>query len=313
MIKISAFPTDCEEEQERLGLDIVRRTITPEQIDELEGIMLDLPQIDISVTHRFSAGVYVREVTLPKGSFAIGHAHKKDCINVVLSGRVSVLVDGAVCQIEAGTVFTGKAMQRKVGYVHEDSRWLTLHATDNMDIASLEGELICKSATFMAYERKILALHAAKESELEGFVAIREKEMVIDADRVDFQLAISELGFSADAVRAISENTMDQICSPEGSGFKIVLAPSQREGKGVFAKQDIENGEFIALARVGDKRTIAGRFTNHSAVPNAFMQIDGDSISLVASRGIPRGGEIVVDYRQARAESIKSMAPAGSQ
>ena len=65
-------------------------------------------------------------------------------------------------------------------------------------------------------------------------------------------------------------------------------------------------GAVIAPARIAGKRTPAGRYTNHSAKPNAVMvQLPSGDIDLVASRHISGcaggqlGEEITIDYRQA--------------
>lgn len=61
----------------------------------------------------------------------------------------------------------------------------------------------------------------------------------------------------------------------------------------------------IECARIGDKRTPAGRYTNHSASPNAKFVPTRDGLNLVATRRITGmtggrvGEEITIDYRQA--------------
>ena len=99
---------------------------------------------------------------------------------------------------------------------------------------------------------------------------------------------------------------------PTGS-WKVKTGSSVIEGKGLFATADIAAGELIAPARISGKRTIAGRYTNHAAAPNAEFQAAfpyGD-INLVALRTIEgcRGGydgeEITIDYRAAYALKMR--------
>ena len=275
---------------EERSLAIVRQAITPEQIEALEARMLEDGRIELPVIHRICDGVYFREVTLPAGYFAIGHAHPKDTMNFVMGGSVSVLIDGVVRKIEAGAVFVSKAMQRKVGYIHSPCRWITAHRTDLTDIAAIEEEIIVKSEAFKAYERR--AVNAPKR--------VDELEDAIEADRADYFMALSELGFTHAQARAMSENDSDQIRMPEGLATKVHLANSQREGIGVFASAIIDELEVIGPARIRDKRTPLGRFTNHSANPNAAMALGPDGILLVAMKPIIPHQEITVDYRRAR-------------
>jgi hypothetical protein len=87
---------------------------------------------------------------------------------------------------------------------------------------------------------------------------------------------------------------------------RVALTHSQREGLGIFSKLNFQKGTAIVPARMDGKRTPAGRYTNHSANPNAiFTKLDGDHIALVAEKDIEAGDEITVDYRQARNEAIK--------
>ena len=91
-----------------------------------------------------------------------------------------------------------------------------------------------------------------------------------------------------------------------------MVAASKIDGKGVFATGDIIEGEVIAPARIANKRTPAGRFTNHAKNPNAMMiLLDNGDINLVAKRAISgcKGGnlgeEITIDYRQALSLAIR--------
>jgi hypothetical protein len=92
----------------------------------------------------------------------------------------------------------------------------------------------------------------------------------------------------------------------------VQVSKSPIEGKGLFATCEFKPGDIIAPSRVGDFRTPAGRYTNHSKHPNAKMVSVGDNIYLEATTDIKGctggnlGDEISVDYRQS-AELIRSM------
>ncbi len=260
-------------------LELIGDLGTLEKIEAFEAVGLEMPQIEVPVVHRFCEGVYIREATLSAGMFAIGHAHTKDCINTVLSGSVSVMIDGALKRFSAGDVFIGKAGDRKAGYVHEESRWQTVHATKETDLAALEREFLVKSSAFIAHERRV------------------------EEDRLDYQLAVAELGFTHEQVVAISCNEADRV---DFGADLVFIAKSARDGLGVFASLPFVTGDKIAVASIGGKRTEGGRFTNHSSTPNAAMVADENgTVYLVATKSIPAWCEVLVDYRQTKRLSVR--------
>ncbi|WP_150047325.1 SET domain-containing protein [Methylomonas rhizoryzae] len=115
----------------------------------------------------------------------------------------------------------------------------------------------------------------------------------------DFERWLAEYNFTAAAVRAITENTADQIPMPAGFD-KVKLQPSPINGLGMFATCAADTNEVLAPGRVGVMRTPAGRYTNHSPTPNAyFFQASGGDLVLVAKRRVTAGEELTIDYRQA--------------
>ncbi len=130
---------------------------TPERIEHLEGIILKLPQVDIPAHHHFSPGVYIREVTMPKGVFVIGHCHKTEHFNLALKGRASVMMDGEVHHITAPAVIKSGAGVRKIFYVHEELQWATVHATTETDVSKLEDDLVAPTESFREHELHKLA------------------------------------------------------------------------------------------------------------------------------------------------------------
>lgn len=243
--------------------------------------MLTQPQVSCDVRHIFGPGLYVREITFPADTFAIGHWQKHEHLNVMLKGRATVMNDdGSTTTLVAPMTFIGKP-GRKVGYIHETVIWLNIYSTTETDVEKLEATYLDKSPTYQL-SQKLLDLKPGG----------------------DYQKLLSELGVTEEIVRAQSENDDDQIPFPSGS-YKIKVGRSQIEGRGIIATADIAAGEFIAPARMGGKRTPAGRFTNHAREPNARMvPSDSGDINLMSSRNIRgcRGGqdgeEVTIDYRQ---------------
>lgn len=263
-------------------------SLTPRfDIAASEARMLSLPQAPCPVVHRFGPGIYIREVTLPAGAMAIGHRQRHEHTNMMLKGRVRLQQDdGSWRELVAPLFFIGKP-GRKIGYVIEETVWQNIYATSETDIETLEAMLLEKSDGWIAADAQRFA-QAAQACAL---------------DRSDYRLMLEQTGFTEAVARAQSENASDQIPMPPGYSVRVMSSPI--EGRGLFLTSPVGAGDVIAPARIAGRRTPAGRFTNHSATPNAFMRQRGSDIDLVALRDIEgccggdQGEEVTIDYRQA--------------
>lgn len=112
-------------------------TLLKDKIESGELIEQECP-----VTHRFSPGLYLREILMPKGTRIIGKIHATEHFNVVLTGSCTVITAEGKEEIKAPHTFISKAGVQKVVVVHEDCRWQTLHVTDKTDIDEIEKEVI---------------------------------------------------------------------------------------------------------------------------------------------------------------------------
>lgn len=109
-----------------------------------------------------------------------------------------------------------------------------------------------------------------------------------------YEAFISSIGMDQEEVNAIVENTDDQIQFDKD--YRLVIGPSKIHGSGLFTQVDILTGEIICPARVGNFRTPAGRYMNHSATPNTYMKIFADSIQVIAAENILKGAELTTNY-----------------
>lgn len=132
------------------------------QIEQAEKVLLELPQVECELKHRFAPGVYMREVLMPAGSFIIGHCHKTGHLNIITEGSARVMMDGVVHEIKAPCVFTSTVGVRKILYIRETCRWATIHPTNETEMDKLEAELIVKSQSFLEHCQK--DLNALKDS-----------------------------------------------------------------------------------------------------------------------------------------------------
>jgi quercetin dioxygenase-like cupin family protein len=123
------------------------------QVESLEADLLKLPQIECPLVHRFAPGVYLRQIFMPAGSFIIGHCHKTEHFNIVMSGRALVMMEGQTQEIAAPSVFVSQPGVRKVLRVLEDMVWMTVHVTPETDLQKLEEQIITKSPSFLQYHQ----------------------------------------------------------------------------------------------------------------------------------------------------------------
>jgi hypothetical protein len=121
--------------------------VVREQIERLESAMLAAPfeKMQIKTTHYFAKGLYAREVFIPKGTLLTGKIHKSECISIMPMGDKTLLTEDGIRRIKAPFTAVGRPGLKRVGFAHEDSIWITVHATTERDLEKLESELIAKN------------------------------------------------------------------------------------------------------------------------------------------------------------------------
>jgi len=107
---------------------------TNESIDKLEAAMVvNGNLIDCPLMHRFTPGLYTREIFMPAGSMVTSRIHKTEHQFILLEGVVSVFSDNDGEQLlKAPYVGITLPNTRRVLYVHENARWITAHPVDIM-------------------------------------------------------------------------------------------------------------------------------------------------------------------------------------
>lgn len=271
---------------------LTQKDIAPEglhqRINEVTEKMLAMPQAEASVIHRFSPGLYIREVSLKAGSFIIGYIHKHDHFNIMLKGHLIMInEDGSITDFIAPQSYTAKP-GRKVVYIVEDTVWQNIYPTDETDIDKIEEMFLDKGADAPLTDEQLANTSRAE----------------FEADRFDYSYMLANNGLTEEFVREIAEREDDLIPMP-GNVHPYRIGISLIEGKGYFLTVGAKAGVLLAPARIGDMRTNAGRFVNHSRSPNAEMRKGPDNtIYLVAIKNIDGcmggsiGTEVTTDYQR---------------
>lgn len=98
--------------------------------------------------HSFSDGIYVREITIPKGVILTGKIHKHDHPNFLIKGKVKVFTEHDGFEIlTAPCHMISKAGTKRAVEAMEDTVWVTVHhnPTNTTDLKKIEGNVIAPS------------------------------------------------------------------------------------------------------------------------------------------------------------------------
>lgn len=126
------------------------------KIERLEGMMRQVQtQVEIKPIHRFAKGLYAREIFIPKGTLLTGKIHKREHLNIVALGEISVLTEAGPQRIKAPCTIVSLPGTKRVGYAHEDTVWITVHATEETSVERIDDELVVD--TYEQYQTWALA------------------------------------------------------------------------------------------------------------------------------------------------------------
>ena len=252
-------------------LDVASSTelaVRREKIMELEKMSMQKPQVDIPVKHYIHGGMYVREITIPKGVMVTGSIYKFDHFDIMISGDITVSSDdGESKRLKGYNVFEGMSGKKRAGYAHEDTTWITIHP-----FSAETGDEIQEFVTANSFD------------ELEEFR--------IDYSKGDFQFFLSQIGMTEEQI----QQDMDS-CPVVETIANVEIKESPIQGKGVFATQSFNANEAVGIARTNGVKTTIGRYCNHSPQPNVFPLLDGDEVIFISNRKIEAGDEILANYR----------------
>lgn len=108
----------------------------------LEKIMLDLPQVDIPITHHFCDGMYARVAFIKKGTLMTGAIHRQASLQIMVSGKVSVATDRDAAQELSGFhIMVSPPGTKRAGVALEDTIWVTILKTDETDPEQIVAKL----------------------------------------------------------------------------------------------------------------------------------------------------------------------------
>jgi hypothetical protein len=142
--------------------------LTPDQRQEIRELILrfetELGKVPGAVfgdsdlcplKHTFAAGVYLREMFIPAGVALVGEIHRHAHPVFMVKGLISIITDNGLKLIRAPYWGVSPAGVKRIGYAHEDTTWITVHATTETDLAKIRKSLVVES--FAEFERELMA------------------------------------------------------------------------------------------------------------------------------------------------------------
>jgi hypothetical protein len=116
------------------GTAAVHRSKPQQALDRAQAVLGKLRQMEMPLVHRFTPGLYVREIFMPKGTLVISRTHKTEHPFVVSQGHASVWSEeGGLVEIKAPHCGITKPGTRRILLIREDCIWTTFHPTNETD------------------------------------------------------------------------------------------------------------------------------------------------------------------------------------
>ena len=115
---------------------------TLEQIERLQGEMMQMPQAELQTEHYFSGGMYCRKLIRSAGTLIVGKVHKKDHFFLCAKGEIIAWSEGGMRHLYAGDVICSKPGTKRVTLAVTDAIGITFHKTNKTNLDKIEKELI---------------------------------------------------------------------------------------------------------------------------------------------------------------------------
>jgi len=139
------------------------------QMDMVEAkIVENYELLVMPLVHRFTDGLYSREIELPKGALVTSRTHLVQHQFFLMKGKVSVWNnDGQEQIVEAPYVGITEPNTRRVVYAWEDSMWVTCHPNPNNEVLEEFEDMIFEfhDNTLLSDEMKEKIQEAKKKAD----------------------------------------------------------------------------------------------------------------------------------------------------
>lgn len=117
-----------------------------DNIVKLEAAILEAPQLDIPLAHRFLPGIYVREAEcIPAGTIFTSRIHKSEHLCFIVSGELTLATEAGSERIVGPCFIHAMPGTKRAAVTHTDVHWINVHPNpeNETDITKVEDMLAC--------------------------------------------------------------------------------------------------------------------------------------------------------------------------
>ena len=131
-------------------------------VNEIEKIMLQMPQVELPVEHKYAHNVCARVLDIPAGVTLTGAIHKYENLNFLLKGSMSLVMDdGEVKTLHAPSIVVSPAGVKRIATTHSDCTCVTMFGTDEKDPEKIVADFTAASEAEYLEFSKILQIEGA--------------------------------------------------------------------------------------------------------------------------------------------------------
>lgn len=135
MINIDSLKKICEE----------KYNINFHDIKDFESHLMNYPQVEMPLCHRFLDGIYAREIKMDKGTIVTSKIHKTENISIISQGSVlDITEQNNIRLLTAPHTMIVESGTKRILFVLEDTIWTTIHknSENDTDLDILESKII---------------------------------------------------------------------------------------------------------------------------------------------------------------------------
>ena len=116
-----------------------------DKILQLEEGLIQEEQIMLDVQHDFAPGIYARTLFIPAGTLLTGKIHRKELMNILVSGTLHITYGDETEVMDSPKVFNSYKGSKKAIYAETDAVLMNIHPTELDDLDEIEDEFIAPS------------------------------------------------------------------------------------------------------------------------------------------------------------------------
>ena len=147
--KLGLVHTFSFDELYDIGMEIRRRNKYREKAVEFEERIKKIDGAMVGdcfpLVHKFADGIYIRQITVPPQTLTVTKIHAQTHPFFILKGTVTILTENGVEKVSAPYSGITKAGTKRVIFHHDEVVLTTVHRTDKVDLAEIEGEVIASN------------------------------------------------------------------------------------------------------------------------------------------------------------------------